>query len=334
MGFFSGTFSGLGSDITTGMDDDAINAAFNTLRYKKNRSTGKLVYNFSCPYDNVYVYTYKARAEYALFHRLKNAYALDMKRKSDAKLDAIRKKKAESLKNIFDSENKIKDKRGVEIKYMGKSAPEGLLMWIKNDTGEIETESYKTYWDHIRNENDEGTVVKAPGNPIFLDLTASVQLQSDNNVVLTKVQGRNGTRKEFISGGDNEFTISGKICSNYPDVYPTAEVSKILTLFKHQGVIQVYNLMFSQLNVTQIVIRNFHLSQTEGTKNEQPYSFTCVGIEPDEEIKVVRDTIQETNKKISSSEKKGWSKQLLDKIKNKGYDTLVGTIEECTNENI
>ena len=54
----------------------------------------------------------------------------------------------------------------------------------------------------------------------FVDLGPQVQLSSKNNIVLTTVQGRDYTRKEFISGGDLEFTINGRITSKYPDVYP------------------------------------------------------------------------------------------------------------------
>ena len=71
------------------------------------------------------------------------------------------------------------------------------------------------------------TEVKVPGDPVFLDLGAIVQVQSSNNLVLTKVQGRDYSRKELISGGDINFTVTGKIVSNYPDVYPYAEVSNL-----------------------------------------------------------------------------------------------------------
>ena len=64
----------------------------------------------------------------------------------------------------------------------------------------------------------------------FVDLGPQVQVSSRNNILLTRVQGRDYTRKEYISGGDLEITINGKITSKYPDVYPEAEVSKFIRL--------------------------------------------------------------------------------------------------------
>ncbi|MCS2442507.1 DUF6046 domain-containing protein [Bacteroides uniformis] len=69
----------------------------------------------------------------------------------------------------------------------------------------------------------------------FVDLGPQVQVSSRNNILLTRVQGRDYTRKEYISGGDLEITINGKITSKYPDVYPEAEVSKFIRPGTIQG---------------------------------------------------------------------------------------------------
>jgi cytoskeletal protein CcmA (bactofilin family) len=45
----------------------------------------------------------------------------------------------------------------------------------------------------------------------FVDLGPQVQVSSRNNILLTRVQGRDYTRKEYISGGDLEITINGKV---------------------------------------------------------------------------------------------------------------------------
>ena len=50
----------------------------------------------------------------------------------------------------------------------------------------------------------------------FVDLGPQVQLSSKNNIVLTTVQGRDYTRKEFISGGDLEFSRAVEVPENRP----------------------------------------------------------------------------------------------------------------------
>jgi hypothetical protein len=174
------------------------------------------------------------------------------------------------------------------------------------------------------------TVLEVAGDPVFLDLGATVTCQSSNNLVLTKVQGRDASRKELISGGDMNFSVTGKIVSNYPDVYPYADVSKLITLLQHKGVINVSNLMFQQYNVTQIIIKDFQMGQNEGFKNVQPYSFNCVGIEPSDAVTVVTDTINAADVQIGASKKKGWAKALLDQVKAAAANEAAQMVESLT----
>lgn len=69
------------------------------------------------------------------------------------------------------------------------------------------------------------------GEVEFIDLQPMVQVSSKNNIVMTQVQGRDFTRKEFISGGDLEVSINGKITSKYPDVYPEVMYMNLLPEF-------------------------------------------------------------------------------------------------------
>ena len=135
----------------------------------------------------------------------------------------------------------------------------------------------------------------------FVDLGPQA---SRNNILLTQVQGRDYTRKEFISGGDLEITINGKITSKYPDVYPEAEVSKFLRLMQYKGVIECDNTVLRQFNITQLIVQSYTLQPTD-CRNVQPYSVTCVAVEPSEAVEVklanqeVVDTaIKHTNKWI------------------------------------
>ena len=86
------------------------------------------------------------------------------------------------------------------------------------------------------------TKIEVPGSIAFCDLGATVSSQSSNNLILTKVQGRDYSRKELVSGGDINFTVTGKIVSNYPDIYPY-ELSLIhicyaVTIDKTQNVLK------------------------------------------------------------------------------------------------
>ena len=132
----------------------------------------------------------------------------------------------------------------------------------------------------------------------FVDLGPQVQLSSKNNIVLTTVQGRDYTRKEFISGGDLEFTINGRITSKYPDVYPDAELSKFLKVVQYKGVIDCDNTILRQLKISQLIILGYTLPPAE-YRNVQPYTLQCVAVELiSRDAEVVDEAIEHTNKWI------------------------------------
>lgn len=142
------------------------------------------------------------------------------------------------------------------------------------------------------------------GEVAFVDLQPLVQVSSKNNIVMTQVQGRDYTRKEYISGGDLEITINGKITSKYPDVYPEAEVSKFLKLMQFKGVIDCDNTILHQFKIKQLIVLNYSLPTTD-CRNIQPYTLSCVAVEPSESIELkiaeqekIDDAIRETNKWI------------------------------------
>jgi hypothetical protein len=124
----------------------------------------------------------------------------------------------------------------------------------------------------------------------FVDLQPQVQVSGKNNIILTTVQGRDYSRKEFISGGDLEISVTGKITSKYPDVYPEAEVSKFLKLMQYKGVIDCENTILRQFNISQLIILNYSLSPSD-CRNIQPYSLSCVAVEPSEavELKIAKE---------------------------------------------
>ena len=94
----------------------------------------------------------------------------------------------------------------------------------------------------------------------FVDLGPQIQVGSRNNILLTQVQGRDYTRKEYISGGDLEITINGKITSKYPDVYPEAEVSRFIKLVQYKGVVDCDNTVLRQFNISQLIIQGLYAS--------------------------------------------------------------------------
>ncbi|MDR1718047.1 MAG: DUF6046 domain-containing protein [Prevotella sp.] len=192
----------------------------------------------------------------------------------------------------------IKEQKAVAEK---KSYTDTIVGNIVHDYLELNINAEGNYFDSktgkIETNSNFGLVT-------FVDLQPAVQVSSKNNIVLTTVQGRDYTRKEFISGGDLEIAITGKITGKYPDIYPEAEVSKFLKLMQYKGVIDCENTILRQFNITRLIILNYSFPPCD-YRNIQPYSLNCVAVEPSEaiEIKIAREeevdvAIKHTNKWI------------------------------------
>lgn len=156
----------------------------------------------------------------------------------------------------------------------------------------------------------------------YYDVAPEVSCNSSKNIVMTQVQGRDFTRKEMVSGGDLNFTVSGNIVSHLATLqtdrwgtepivqYPENEVKKFIAIMQHPGIINVNHFLFRQFNVTKIIIKDFDLPKPE-FKNIQPYRFTCVAVEPDEDVIIKADTITMLNNDISLSPMSKWYKFIL-----------------------
>ena len=110
----------------------------------------------------------------------------------------------------------------------------------------------------------------------FLDGHAIIKISEQKNILRTKVQGRDLTRKEYISGGDYEIQINGKIVSPYPDVYPTAEVDTLKKILKHNDIVHCQSPFFNVFEIPTILVLGYDFPQTQGASNVQEYSITAV----------------------------------------------------------
>lgn len=351
----SSVFSNLIVNVGHGLASDGVNAALYYSNYKKR--DGQLKFVSPRGYDNVLVYVAKRTMMQMTFATMNDLYPkLVRDRNHEDATKAYEQNQKRALTTIISKNKNISSqdlsRRGITLKYRGANADEGLLMWIKPERKTITDLKTTTYWDKIKGlsheYNDdlssalgtsnkqayEDTIIKIPGKNGFLDLGATISASSGNNLILTKVQGRDMSRKEMISRGDINFTVKGSIVSNYPDIYPYQEVNQFISLMRHKGVIQVFSLMFNQFNVTQILIKDFQLTQNPGFKNVQPYSFSCVAVEPDFEKKEVTDTIDAVNLKIEKMPDRKWTKILLEQLKSTAADKASQMLQTLTSEAI
>lgn len=185
----------------------------------------------------------------------------------------------------------------------GNAVPEALMIYYEGDAN-IQVEDVKTV---------NGTQTKdsyTTKTVCFADLNPDVSIQSSKNIVMTTVEGRDYTRKELVSGGDLNFTVTGEIVSNEEGVYPENDVKKFIQIMQYGGIVNINHFQFKQFNVDKIIIKDFSM-QNQEFKNIQPYTFSCVAVESDTDVTVSSDTIAVLNKEIEVSPMNKWYKLIL-----------------------
>lgn len=303
-------------------------------------------YRYSKKSDGTLKYVSKAAYKYAMAHWLKRAaIALAAseinqlfpryQRSLEKKLRKnVQEQQSENLKWIIQNSDFVED----DFEY-GKVVVEGgTAVYARDAWGNVVKEALMIHFDgeqpiqvkhnfggNYADQTDDAqdSFDYVTKTVLFSDVCPNVSIQSGKNIIQTQVQGRDFTRKELVSGGDLTFSVSGSIVSHYaaletsedgtlPKIkYPENEVKKFIQIMQHPGIINVNHYLFRQFNVSRIIIKDFSLEQAE-FKNIQPYRFTCVAVEPDEDVIVKQDTIDQLNREIIASSMNKWYKLILD----------------------
>lgn len=307
-------------------------------------------YRYSEKPDGTLKYASKSAYKFALAHWLKrevialaaseiNQLFPKYQRSLEAKLrKTVQQQQAENTKWIIQNSDLTED----SFEYGKVTVEGGTTVYARDAWGNVVKEALMIYFDgeqsiHVKmnfggnysDQDDDAsdTFDYDTKTVLFSDTCPEVSISSGKNIVQTQVVGRDFTRKELVSGGDLTFQVSGSIVSHYGALetvmdgkkglrtevhvkYPENEVKKFIQIMQHPGIINVNHFLFRQFNVTRIIIKDFSLEQPK-YKNIQPYKFTCVAVEPDEDVIVKQDTIDQLNREIIASSMNKWYKFIL-----------------------
>lgn len=193
---------------------------------------------------------------------------------------------------------------------MGNEVPTALIMWYVGDADyeyDVPGKIGSSYNATNDTEEINSIVTKYV---ICYDLAPVVSTSSKKQVVATGVVGRDYSRKELIGNGDVIFNVSGKFVSSEPDVYPKDQVARFVNIMRYNGIVNVNNLIFGNHNVNQIIITDYSLPNPTNL-NEQPYSFSCICVEPEDEVVAVGDTISPFRYEEEITPMEGWYRSVL-----------------------
>lgn len=295
-----------------------------------------VTYNVVRPYKNVLVFESQRVALQtaigAIYDIVPNLIRNSQRKifdQRDEKIKSVNKQIEDEGKKVTENYGKLTtsdDKEIVALDVFGRPVPTALILSFK---GEVDITYSMTFGRNDAVFERNYTLDTAlPGRTqkrgayehrqkseitskdvVVIDLQPKIDCSSSRNVQVTPVQGRDYSRKEIIGNGDVKFSVSGKFVSKNPDVYPQSDVARFIEIMRHNGIIKVNNFIFGQHNVTNIIITDYQLPQTE-CLNEQPYSFTCVGVEPDEG-KTHFDTLKAIEYQVVVGGLEGWYNSIL-----------------------
>ena len=162
----------------------------------------------------------------------------------------------------------------------------------------LQTKVYKAGIDFAdRNKiSDKALYNSKLGTPIYTDLTIQeftytidkvsftvptlklydilVDVSSSKNIVKTPIQGLNGTVKEYISDGDSDIVIKGRVTGQNGQ-YPFEDVKNLDKLVSAPIAFKVNSRYLQNLNIDTIVIESIKWGQKEGGYAYQEFEINC-----------------------------------------------------------
>jgi hypothetical protein len=128
-------------------------------------------------------------------------------------------------------------------------------------------------------EFKEGSYTNRDNNQVSFNgvrlTTVLVNLTQSKNIVMTPINGRNGTVKEYVSDGDFVIEIFGKVV-NKNNIYPTEAVRALKELKDVPQAIEINCPYLQTFDISNVVITDFEMNETEGFRNSQEFRISMV----------------------------------------------------------
>lgn len=142
--------------------------------------------------------------------------------------------------------------------------------------GDPTVESYNKYTDNNNVQHSFTPMTFA---------TCLITVQQSKKIVVTEIQGRDGTVKEYIGMDDFQITING-IIPGVNGQYPQTTVNQLFQILKAPIPIAVVGWWINNLEIYNVVIKDFTIPQVAGGYSEQTFTITAIS-DTAQEIKFI-----------------------------------------------
>lgn len=167
-------------------------------------------------------------------------------------------------------EEELDDKAPVGTSYLGTP----VFMNIELEPG--------AYTDKKGNAVEYGNILKnnEAGDGFRID-TVLCDVVAKKQVITTKIQGSNGSVKEYISQDDYEITIRGALVDESGQRYPEEQVLQLVEYTETQESIKIYSRFLNDVfNIQYITVLSVSWPQVEGTQNVQLFEIKALSDDP------------------------------------------------------
>ena len=94
-------------------------------------------------------------------------------------------------------------------------------------------------------------------------------------IIVTEIQGRDGTVKEYIGLDDFQITINGRLNGDY-GVNPKEDTKILHKILSSGAPLAVTNWFLQNLDINDIVVQTFEIPQIEGKYSTQFFTITAM----------------------------------------------------------
>jgi hypothetical protein len=117
----------------------------------------------------------------------------------------------------------------------------------------------------------------------FIISSVLMDVSQDKNIVITNIQGREGSVKEYISNGDYNVVLRGAIVQVDGNSYPQTDVERLHAILQLNTSLPIVSGFLNQYNIRNLVVLGFSFPQKEGFNNTQLFEIRAIS---DDEINV------------------------------------------------
>lgn len=131
----------------------------------------------------------------------------------------------------------------------------------------------------LNNANAQTSGGQITDNDLVLPI-ALITATQEKNIVRTKIQGRNGTIKEYVSDDDWQINIKGVIVGELSNKRPSDELKKLDKYRESPLALDIISNFLDDIKVYTVVIMGITYEQREGMRNVYDFNINCYSDEP------------------------------------------------------